>query len=168
MQSLQKWILDFEGFQINGNFYPLELCLLSFQRPTDDLHIWHIGYTDSLAIPFNESTNKTIRWQSNKHGMGWKHGNMNPVDVFADMRDLFTTRFQHEIHVKGLEKAKWIEEWFNRNANVKVIEITCAPSYRDMNMYYGAMFGHPCSFHRDAPHLRCACRKANYLRDYIV
>ena len=166
--SQQKWVIDFEGFQINDNFYPLELCLLNTQRPREDLHIWHIRYTDSLALAYDEKIDRTICWQSNEHGMSWKQGNMPLLDAFLEMRDLFPSRSQHKLYAKGLEKTKWIREWFEKDNNVTVIEIINAPSYRDMNMYYGSLYGHPCAFHRDSPHLRCACRKAQYLCDYIA
>ena len=171
MSQQQKWVLDFEGFQINGNFYPLEICLINCENPTENIHVWHIGYSDTLAETYN-NCNQTIRWQFHKHGMGWKHAEMTLVDALVELREVLeveNTKVQHEIHIKGLEKAKWIRGFFLREKdNVKVIEILNAPCFRDLTMFCGGAIGKACVFHQNSWHLRCPCRKAYYLVDYIA
>ena len=170
MASAVRWILDFEGYQIHSFFYPIEIGLLSLQN-NDLCYEWRIKY-ESVAF-----SNRTTRWQHNQHALGWKHGNKDLHVALTEIRKVINdynndselptmTSPQHIIYVKGFEKANWIKRWFQDSCNIIVEQIHGAPSFRDLSMFYGAMYA--CIYHRDAFHLRCARKKVYQLLPYCT
>ena len=130
---MQKWILDFEGYQVGTNYYPTEIALLNASNTNKCFH-WCIGHTEVFT-----RMDVTTRYQFRRHGMRWDDGNLRFGKALEELRNVFThdNDQQHTIYIKGMEKTNWARHWFIENPNVEVKEICNTPNFSDLMIYYG-------------------------------
>jgi hypothetical protein len=166
VEEVNKWILDFEGYQVNSIYFPIEIALLNVHQ-NNLCYTWRIKYSDAMAV-YNQNT----EWQFRKHRLGWNHGNMYLYEALKEMRTVIDDYCsgEHVVYVKGLEKTNWMRQqrWFPFHyPKVTVQEIQGVPSFRDLSMFYGAEYA--CTYHTNAPFdVRCARRKAYQLLPYVA
>jgi hypothetical protein len=161
VETVNHWILDFEAYQVGCSFFPVEIALLNMQN--DEIcYTWYIKYNTNMA-----KWDKPTKFQFNRHGLGWEHGNVYLHVALKELRDVLNSypeEEEHVIHVKGLEKTNWVRHWFPYNfPRVMVQEIHGAPVFGEITC---AMYA--CTYHFDHFHLRCARKKAYQLYLYLT
>ena len=142
---MPRYVLDFEGFQVDSVFYPLEVAVVDVH--TRLCWMLYITYDHEIYSP-------SVRYQQHLHHMCWKDGTISYEDATVCLRRLLHFA---EVYVKDLQKANFIRNWLN----VCVTEITNAPSYKHMH----DCINEHCRFHVS---IHCARRKAFELIKYVL
>ena len=148
---MKTFICDFEAYQLGnaGTYYPLEIALLNCDTKTCEM--FYVKYLQNIH-------DLTTQFQFKRHGIGWKDGNEFLEQAFYKMNSLVS--YNDIIYVKGLEKTKYIREWFPL---VVVIEILNAPSLMEIK----TDVSFTCHKHNPKLYLACAKRKAYSLLPYV-
>ena len=117
--EVTKWVLDFEGNDINGEIYPLEMCLINLKRQKKRRYTWRIWYPEC----YNDMVDEDDEYfgeppKIDKHGMGWQDGNISLSRAEEQMREVFADeRLEHQVHVKDQEKTEWVENCLSTKKN---------------------------------------------------
>ena len=117
----QTYILDFEAYQIDGKFYPVEIALVNCQ--TKKFQVFHIAYPEMRNLPLLAQLPflDAIDWQLRRHGI--------PFDAPFARYCLCTVKTLNEyiVHgdtvlVKGLQKVLYFRDWFPKCVNVQQLD----------------------------------------------
>jgi hypothetical protein len=160
------WIIDFESYQIDSAFYPLEICILNVC--TQQCFLFFVKYPRNY---FN--TNATLRYQFRRHGLHWDDGDQSLHDTVMELKRIITNNANTvKIYVKGELKHKLVSYWFTTQlvtTNKNTFNITDigagAPSFtalKDLNTI------ETCAKHAHNMQLFCARRKCYQLLPFVI
>ena len=157
-QSNTLWILDMECYQIDGELFPLEICLLN----VDDVKQYFIYYVKYSNNYFN---NLVIKYQFNRHGLKWKDGDETLYSTVFKLKQIISHN-DATIYVKGDQKQKLVIKWFSdRRRHVDIIDIGVnAPSINNLKTQ---CLSQTCDRHISNLEYFCAKRKCYQLLPYV-
>jgi hypothetical protein len=145
---MASFIVDFEGYQICGKFFPKEIAFLN--TTTNHCFQYYIKWSWDIH-------NSTTNWQMRRHCIPWSDGEMLVDEAIEDARKKIL--MTDVLWVKGDQKLKYIQSyWFPYS---KIKEITDAPPIRNLNSFPDKT----CFMHRGKRF--CATRKVFELSPYV-
>ena len=147
-----KFIIDFEGYQVHGVWYPVEIALLNTETKVCFVH--YVYY-------YHNYNNSTTQYQFKRHGLHWSDGYEALSSALLSISQKLTNT--DSLHVKGHEKAEIVRQWF---PNICVVEMDekAIPSLLLMTHSKDAV----CYRHARDTSLCCARRKAWQLMEYEI
>ena len=146
------WIIDFEAYQVHGDFYPLEITLLNAQDVQECFHFY-------IYYPRDHYNNLTIKFQFRQHGIKWGDGD----DTMASALEKLHRQVWNgdTIYVKGGQKTELVNLWFPKNTVIDLMELRKYLSMKSCRE-------HTCDFHKKDVALNCSRRKAFTLLPYVL
>ena len=153
------WIIDFESYQINSAFYPLEICLLN-TADQSKCFVYYVKY------PCNYFNNLTTKYQFLTHGLTWGEGDETIYSAISSILSKLGPK--DVIYVKGLEKKRLVESWVaidDDKCGVRVREfpIISTPSLNRLVV----CIEETCEKHKHLMVKACARRKCFQLLRYL-
>jgi hypothetical protein len=144
-----NFILDFEAYQVDADYYPVEICLLNIV--TRQCNMFFIRYPNAIE-------SNTSRFQYFYcHGMGWQDGNISFAKAMKAIRRRVKT--DDTIFIKGEQKANFIRKCLPKH---NILEVT-APSIHTLFCLRDKC----CKYHYAHKQWSCARHKAFALIPFV-
>ena len=160
------WIIDFESYQIDSDFYPLEICILNVC--TGKSFLFFVKY------PYNylnsNETLETLRYQYRRHRLHWDDGDQCIHSTVIKLKKIIANYSVSniKIYVKGEQKHKLVSHWFAAPSSTNtfnVIDIGAnAPRFTALKHLCASA---ACAKHAHNLELFCARRKCYQLLPFI-
>ena len=145
-----KWVLEFEGYQVKDEIYPLEITLLNANE----------CYHFLIYYPTDYYSNLTIQYQFKRHGLSWGEGTETLTSAISQMQKLISD--DDIVFVKGLEKCKMFSSMLP-SKHLVTFDDDKVPSILKLNGYKEET----CEVHKMDFALCCSRRKAYNLLNYV-
>ena len=144
-----KWIIDLEGYQLDGIWFPKEIALLNVETQECTCLIIKL----EVAYRFvSRDYYRTIGFQFKRHRLRWDEGDYNLATAMEKFRDM--VHAQDIVYCKGDQKVKYFKSWFDQ------VEEVNAPAFKTLDKFP--------SKYCDRKHgLICAKRKCFELIEYV-
>ena len=111
--STQTYILDFEGYQLDGKFYPVEIALVNCC--TENYQMFYIAYPEMYGLL---DSNLTIKCQFWRHLIPFNapFAQYNLCQAKCELQNVIKSG--DTVYVKGLQKQLFFRDWFHHSITI--------------------------------------------------
>jgi hypothetical protein len=154
VMSVQYWLCDFEAFQLDAIYFPVEVSLLNLD--SEICYTFNIGWRH---LKFTCFCSKTFAFQYKRHGLCWDAGRLSVKKVIKAIKK--RVKGDDVIFVKGDQKAQWLLHWFTDKQIVNLVD-DCVLSV-NKTLPLEQQRERRCNFHYNNPMYQFCAQQKCYL-----